>query len=293
MPRIELDLDPLPRAEAGNNRPAPDANVPRGPLPRLPRPRPDFGRLPLPQPRPENRDDDQPWQDEGNDDEIDNEAEPVPEDEDANPGNEPAAPDADPLPPVDDDQHDDEDVNDQPEADHDHEDDHHHDNGDIRPLGPGAAPWWWQPGRRERFLHHWCFERPVHCHWWFDFCLPLADCEFAEINAFSWHHVICDLVLPSGQVFHDAEWYLGLEGIVLPHSGLGIDLVNADSPAALAGLEPGMVILSCNEIRLTGDESVREAIAASGGLLELVIQLEDGTLAETYVEMIRVSAIAL
>ncbi len=59
--------------------------------------------------------------------------------------------------------------------------------------------------------------------------------------------------------------------MILPGSGLGIDSVAAGSPADLAGIRPGMVISTINEIALTSEAEMQRAITSSGGLLNLVV----------------------
>ena len=79
--------------------------------------------------------------------------------------------------------------------------------------------------------------------------------------------------------------------MMLPESGLGIDAVDPDSPAAQAGLEKGMVIISCNEIRITAEADMNRAIETSDGTLTMIVQLEDGSQGEAVVEMVQVPAV--
>ena len=109
------------------------------------------------------------------------------------------------------------------------------------------------------------------------------SCEFIQCG-------IPEVILPGGEIINDAVWYLGLKGMVLPESGLGIDEVDPDSPAALAGLTAGMVIVSCNDIQITQESDMQQAIETSGGVLTIIVQLEDGSQAEAVVEMVRVAA---
>ncbi len=53
-----------------------------------------------------------------------------------------------------------------------------------------------------------------------------------------------------------------------------------------------MVILSCNGIDIREEADMQRAIAESGGILKMLIQLEDGRQAEGLVEMIPVSQVA-
>jgi len=88
----------------------------------------------------------------------------------------------------------------------------------------------------------------------------------------------------------ETVWYIGLKGMILPDTGLGIEEVDPDSPAAQAGLEAGMVIISCNDIQITEEADMQQAIEASGGTLTMIVQLEDGSQGEAVVEMVRVPA---
>ena len=151
---------------------------------------------------------------------------------------------------------------------------------------------WFKSGRRARFVGHWCFDQPIHCHWWFDYCIPLAYCDIAQIVACNFFHcTVPEVILPGGEIVNDAIWYLGLKGMVLPESGLGIDEVDPDSPAVQAGLEAGMVIISCNEIEITEEADMQRAIESSGGILAMIVQLEDGSQGEAVIQMVRAPAV--
>lgn len=65
--------------------------------------------------------------------------------------------------------------------------------------------------------------------------------------------------------------------MLLPGKGLGIDGVEAGSPADLVGLKPGMVMTNCNGIDLVDEASLAEAIRISGGVLNMTLLSEDGT----------------
>ena len=79
------------------------------------------------------------------------------------------------------------------------------------------------------------------------------------------------------QLAQEADWYLGVRGMLLPGKGLGIDGVEAGSPADLVGLKPGMVMTNCNGIDLVDEASLAEAIRISGGVLNMTLLSEDGT----------------
>lgn len=96
---------------------------------------------------------------------------------------------------------------------------------------------------------------------------------------------------PGGLVVEDARWYLGMKGMMLPGKGVGVESVEPDSPAAAAGLAPGMVITKCNGVAITDNDVLAQVIAESGGVLEMELYEKlDGPLMGTTVEMIRLPA---
>ena len=97
-----------------------------------------------------------------------------------------------------------------------------------RAIGPLPRPQpnrpWFNPKRRDRFVNHWCFRRPMYCHWWFDYCLLLAYCQPLDCTPRDFVQVgITQVVLPGGEIINDGVWYLGLKGMILPETGLGTD----------------------------------------------------------------------
>jgi S1-C subfamily serine protease len=80
--------------------------------------------------------------------------------------------------------------------------------------------------------------------------------------------------------------------MILPGKGLGVESVEAGSPAELAGLRPGMVIMSCNGVALVDEATVAEAIAASGGTLRLeILRAQEAEPVTVSVAMRRVAAV--
>ncbi len=96
----------------------------------------------------------------------------------------------------------------------------------------------------------------------------------------------------SDNFLNQSSWYLGLKGTVLPQAGLEIDKVIANSPADLAGLEPGMLIVSCNDIMIADEADILREMNASNGVLMLIVQLENGSQGQTVVEMVPVSSVS-
>ncbi len=114
-----------------------------------------------------------------------------------------------------------------------------------------------------------CWKPPHHCHWWTNICAPIRICRPADLDRCHWNVVHCDTVI-GGHVV-DTRWFLGVEGVFLPGKGLGIESVTEGSPAALAGLTSGMVIVQANGIAMETEEAMQQAIASSQGFLEVVL----------------------
>lgn len=142
--------------------------------------------------------------------------------------------------------------------------------------------------------HHgkpWFHARPNYCWWWFNYCTPLQNCRPVDIQYCDYIYPTCDYVTPAGVVVEDARWYLGMKGMMLPGKGVGVESVEPDSPAAAAGLAPGMVITKCNGVAITDNDVLAQVIAESGGVLEMELYEKlDGPLMGTTVEMIRLPA---
>ncbi|MCP4509021.1 MAG: hypothetical protein GY826_21825, partial [Fuerstiella sp.] len=112
---------------------------------------------------------------------------------------------------------------------------------------------WWHDAVHDIISHnqhHWCHTRPNSCHWWTQYCQPIAHCHHNEVVICDWNRIHCSTVLHVGAPAQDVQWYLGMKGLLLPGKGLGIDAVEPGSPAELVGLQPGMVITVCNGIQL-------------------------------------------
>ena len=124
---------------------------------------------------------------------------------------------------------------------------------------------------------HWCHTRPASCHWWTQYCQPVAHCHHNEVIICDWNRVQCSTVIQVGLPAQDVQWYLGMKGILLPGKGIGIDSVEANSPAAMIGLQPGMVITVCNGIELIDETAMQEAIRISGGVLQMTLLSADGS----------------
>jgi hypothetical protein len=113
--------------------------------------------------------------------------------------------------------------------------------------------------------------------------VDIVTCDFVQC-------CIPQVILIGGEAVSESVWYIGFKGMILPDTGLGIDEVDSDSPSAQAGLEAGIVIIRCNDIQITAEGDLQQAIEASGGTLTMIGQLEDGSQGEAVVEMVRVPA---
>ncbi|WP_417381270.1 hypothetical protein [Gimesia sp.] len=136
--------------------------------------------------------------------------------------------------------------------------------------------------------HHWHNHRPRFSWWWFNYCTPLQNCRVDNYQYCNYVYPTCDYVAPNGQIVEDVRWYLGMKGLMLPGKGIGIESVEANSPADLTGLKPGMVITKCNDVVITDDTTFGQVIAESGGVLELeLLESVDGPQLEATVQMTR------
>jgi len=143
--------------------------------------------------------------------------------------------------------------------------------------------------------HHkpWHTHKPNHCHWWFNYCVKLQHCQPVDYHHCSWNYVVCDYRLGNGQVVEDTRWYLGVEGMLLPGKGLGVEKVAPGSPADLAGIKPGHVLQVCNRIPLTSEEALASAMQTSNGLLVLQVLAEaEGQVGMVQVQMQRLVSVA-
>jgi len=124
-----------------------------------------------------------------------------------------------------------------------------------------------------------------NCHWWIDMCIGMHwhqhnhcwdycydpgywDC-WTPCN---WQVVYC----PSTPICDASRWYLGMDGMIVPDTGMGVENVKPNSPAALAGLRPGQMIVGVNGQRMVSEEVLIEAIATSDGHLVFAV-LVDGS----------------
>lgn len=84
-----------------------------------------------------------------------------------------------------------------------------------------------------------------------------------------------------------------MKGILLPGKGIGIDAVEPGSPAEQVGLQPGMVLINCNGIDMVDEAAMKQAVATSGGTLQMTLLSADGqqTLAGV-VQMTQIAAVS-
>ena len=119
--------------------------------------------------------------------------------------------------------------------------------------------------------HPWHRVKPRCTWWWTELCPSntVAPLIYEPVN-------LTYTTIHQQPVEGDANpdrWYLGIAATVLPGKGIGIETIENGSPAALAGLQPGMVITRCNDVEITDQSSLTKAITASEGILE--VQLLD------------------
>lgn len=121
---------------------------------------------------------------------------------------------------------------------------------------------------------HWnwfCQHQPSHTHWWFDYCTSIHTCSPGQYQHGVWHQCPTMVLVDGVPIYAQAQWYLGLKGMILPGVGIGVESVERNSPAEFANLQPGMVLVSANGIRLLDEASLNEAIVRSNGTLTLEV----------------------
>ena len=142
------------------------------------------------------------------------------------------------------------------------------------PLGTHCH--WWLD-----FVVGYCWDTH-HCHWW-DYCVTpgywdcWTPCHFRVIH--------CP---PSAGVVA-TSWYFGIDCILIPDlSAYGIQEVDAGSPAEVAGLTVGDMIVGINGSPISSEFDLSEAIAVSGGHLHLdVIRNGADASIEVHVDLAR------
>ncbi len=129
-----------------------------------------------------------------------------------------------------------------------------------------------QPGN-QRFRwswRKWCGYYPTCCHWWYSYCGPVYYFDPTCTLTYDWYnYYVCPVEVQSLVFAPEVRWALGLKCVLIPGKGLGIEAVKPDSPAELAGLEPGMIIISANGMAIIDESSMAIAIDQSGGVLQL------------------------
>ena len=125
-----------------------------------------------------------------------------------------------------------------------------------------------------RSHHSWVGSYPRHHRWWYD----ARPSHHGSAHVYQKVNYIAPSILAPvpESVPLESRWYLGLTGSVLPGQGLGIESLEKYSPAVLAGLQPGMVILRCNGIDITDEAAFGEAVATSAGVLQLELLSAEG-----------------
>ena len=129
--------------------------------------------------------------------------------------------------------------------------------------------------RTNRHLH-WGFAKwrtyyPAQCHWWYNYCGPQYYFDPTCSVSYNWTYYTVPTTVVDQIVNRNVRWYLGMKCALIPGKGLGIEYVEPNSPADLAGLTPGMFILSANGIVIDREASMPIAIDQSGGQLSMEV----------------------
>ncbi len=134
----------------------------------------------------------------------------------------------------------------------------------------------------------WCGYYPTRCHWWYNWCGSKWYFDPTCAVTYRWYYYPC--TVRTGVAVRQFSWHLGLNCVFIPGRGLGIQEVEAGSPAALAGLTEGMVIVAANGTELTDEGLMQGIIEGSSGLLNLtVLPQADAELADVTVQMARIA----
>ncbi|MGI9441162.1 MAG: PDZ domain-containing protein [Rubripirellula sp.] len=129
-------------------------------------------------------------------------------------------------------------------------------------FGIGAGCHWWAD-----LLCGWHWHR--HGCYWTDLCA--APGYWSCWRPCHYRVVWCPTV--HGHV--RTAWYFGVESFLIPDlHALGVHEVSPYSPAAMAGLQPGDMILSVNGYALDNESILPEMIQTSGGVLNLEVYRE-------------------
>lgn len=133
----------------------------------------------------------------------------------------------------------------------------------------------------------WCHFYPVRCHWWYAYCGPVYYFDPTCTTTCNWYdYYLCPVEIQTVVSAPEVRWNLGLKCILIPDKGLGIEAVKPESPADVAGLQPGMIITSAGGIAIVDETSMPRAIDRSGGVLDLeVLTSADAEPAQVTVQM--------
>lgn len=85
------------------------------------------------------------------------------------------------------------------------------------------------------------------------------------------------------------RWHLGLDCVYIPGLGYGVQEVESGSPAELAGLAQGMIIVGANGLKLETESAMTDLLNRSNGQLALdVVTDENGQQQVFDVSMVQV-----
>jgi hypothetical protein len=135
----------------------------------------------------------------------------------------------------------------------------------------------------------WCNYYPVNCHWWYNWCGSSYYFDPTCCATYNWYYYPCRVVYAG--VTQQYSWHLGMNCVFIPDRGLGVQQVEAGSPAARAGFQPGMVLVAANGFELTTEGVMQSVIEGSNGRLTLTVKTDaDSQLVDIEVQMTRLVA---
>ncbi len=115
----------------------------------------------------------------------------------------------------------------------------------------------------------WCYYYPQPCHWWYGWCGSNYYFDPTCCVTYSWYYYPCSVV--TAGVTQRFSWHLGVNCVFIPGRGLGVQEVEAGSPAEAAGLQSGMVILTANGAELVTEGVMQSVMESSTGRISLTV----------------------
>ena len=127
---------------------------------------------------------------------------------------------------------------------------------------------------------HW--HRRQHCGWWSHLAINCyynshrtycPNYYWDQCHRYRYVYVAC----PATPVYAPSYWYFGCEVVYIPEVGYGIESITPNSPAALAGLKQGDMIVQIEGQTPADDGALANAVQSTGGQLDLAVLRQGST----------------